>query len=84
MSHSTLIRYYVFRPEVEEVTGRRRNECNDVILRLYSPPNVIRTIQLRRVKWTERVARFRNYKFIENLGLKPGAEGTDGVSEVCR
>jgi hypothetical protein len=42
----------IFGPKRGEVTGEWRkihNELND----LYSPPNIIHVIKLRRVRWTE-------------------------------
>ena len=46
-----------FGPRSDEVTGEWRELHNEELNDLYSSPNIVRVIKLRRVRWTEHVAR---------------------------
>jgi hypothetical protein len=47
----------IFGPKRDEVTGEWRKLHNEELNDLYSSPNIVRVIQLRRMSWTEHVAR---------------------------
>jgi hypothetical protein len=41
----------IFGPKMDEVTGERRKLHNDELNDLYSSPNIIQAIKLRRMRW---------------------------------
>jgi hypothetical protein len=47
----------IFGPKRDEVTGQRRKVHNGELHHLYSSPDIIRQIKLRRMKWAWHVAR---------------------------
>jgi hypothetical protein len=47
----------IFRTKREEVVGGWRRLHNEELRNLYASPNDIRVIKLRRMRWTEHVAR---------------------------
>jgi len=47
----------IFGPRRDEVTGEWRRLHNEELNGLYSSPNVVRVIKLRKMRWTEHVAR---------------------------
>jgi hypothetical protein len=47
----------VFGPKRDELTGEWRKSHNEELHILYSSPNIIRQIKLRRMKWAGHVAR---------------------------
>jgi len=47
----------VFGPQREYATGDRRKLHVEELYDLYSPPNIIRMIKIRRTRWVEHVAR---------------------------
>jgi hypothetical protein len=47
----------IFGPKRDEVTGGWRRLHNEELNDLYSPPNVIRVIKSRRMRWAEHAAR---------------------------
>jgi hypothetical protein len=47
----------IFGPKRDEVTGEWRRLHNKKLYALYSSPNIIRVIKLRRLRWAGRVAR---------------------------
>jgi hypothetical protein len=47
----------IFQPERDEVRGEWRRLHNKELYALYSSPNIIRVIKLRRLRWTGHVAR---------------------------
>jgi hypothetical protein len=47
----------IFRPKRDEIIEGWRKLLNDEFHKLYSPPNIIRMIKLRRMRWTRHVAR---------------------------
>jgi hypothetical protein len=47
----------IFGPKRDEVTGGWRELHNEELRDLYSPPNIIRTIKSRRMRWAGHVAR---------------------------
>ena len=46
----------VFGPRREEVTGEWRRLHNEELNDLYSPPNIVRVIKSRRMRWARHVA----------------------------
>ena len=57
-------------PNREEVTGEWRKLHNEVLNDLYSPPNIVRVIKSRRMRWARHVARMR-----ERRGVYRGLVG---------
>jgi hypothetical protein len=51
-----------FGPKRDEVTGEWRKLHNEELHDLYSLPNIIRIMKLRRMRWTGHVARMREKK----------------------
>jgi hypothetical protein len=47
----------IFGPKRDKVTGEWRKLHNKELLDLYSSPNIIRIIKLRRMRWADHVAR---------------------------
>jgi hypothetical protein len=47
----------IFGPKRNEVTGERRRLHNEELNDLYSSPNIVRVIKLRRMRWAGHVAR---------------------------
>jgi hypothetical protein len=47
----------IFGPKRDEVTGKWRRLHNKELYALYSSPNIIRVIKLRRLRWAGHVAR---------------------------
>jgi hypothetical protein len=47
----------VFGPKRDEVTGEWRKVHSEELNDLYSSPNIVRVIKLRRVKWAGHIAR---------------------------
>jgi hypothetical protein len=49
----------IFGPKRDKVTGEWRNLHSEELQNLYSSPDIIRQIKLRKVRWTGHVARVR-------------------------
>jgi hypothetical protein len=49
----------IFGSKMDEVTGEWRKLHNEELSDLYSSPNNVRVIKLRRIRWAEYVARMR-------------------------
>jgi len=47
----------IFGTKRDEVTGEWRKLHNEELNDLYSPPNIVRVIKSRRMRWAEHVAR---------------------------
>jgi hypothetical protein len=47
----------IFGPKRDEVTGKWRKLHNEELNNLYSSPNIVRVIKLRRMRWVGHVAR---------------------------
>jgi hypothetical protein len=47
----------IFGPKMDEVTGEWSKLHSEELHTLYSSPNIIRRIKLRRMRWAEHVAR---------------------------
>jgi hypothetical protein len=47
----------IFGPKRDEVTGEWRKMLNEELCDLYFPPNIIRIIKSRRMRWAGNVAR---------------------------
>jgi hypothetical protein len=52
----------IFGPKRDEVTGKWRKLHNEDLNDLYSPPNIIRVIKSRRMRWPGHVARMGESK----------------------
>ena len=59
----------VFGPKMDEVTGECRKLHNEELNDLYSLPNIVRVVKLRRMRWAGHVAR---------MGWIEGAQGVGG------
>ena len=46
----------IFGTKREEITGEWRNLHNSELHELYSPPNIIRNLKMRRLRWAGHVA----------------------------
>jgi hypothetical protein len=57
----------IFGPKKEEVAGGWRKLHNEELHNLYAPPNVIRVIKSRRMRWVEHVAHIGNIKNAYNI-----------------
>jgi hypothetical protein len=57
----------IFGPKWDEVTGEWRKLHNEELHILYSSPNIIRQIKLRRLRWAEQVARIGEEKNVYNV-----------------
>jgi len=74
----------IFRPKRDEVTKDLRKLHNEELNELYSSPNIVRVIELRRMRWAGYVARmgekrgvgfwWRNLRERDNL-RDPGVDG---------
>jgi hypothetical protein len=60
----------VFGPKRDEVTGEWRKLHNEELNDLYSSPNIVRVVKLRRMRWAGHVARMG--------GGKRGAQSVGG------
>ena len=63
----------VFGPKRDEVTGEWRKLHNEELRDLYSLPNIVRVVKLRRMRWAGNVARMGEgrgvlIKYIPHLG----------------
>jgi hypothetical protein len=47
----------IFGPKTDEATGESRRLHNEELNDLYSPPNIIRVIKSRRMRWAGNIAR---------------------------
>jgi len=61
----------IFGPRRDEVTGELRRLHNEELNDLYSSPNIVRVIKLRRMRWAGHVARM-------GLGGETGGKETTG------
>ena len=52
----------IFGPGRDEVTGEWRRLHNEKLNDLYSPPNIVRVIKSRRMRWAGHVARMDEEK----------------------
>jgi hypothetical protein len=59
----------IFGPNTDEVTGEWRRLHNEELHDLYSPPNVIRMIKSRRMRWAVHVALIQE-RYIEDFGVE--------------
>jgi hypothetical protein len=74
----------IFGPKRDEVTVERRILPSGQLHNLYSSPNIIRQIKLRRMWWVGHVARMGEGKSVYRFAGKPevkrplGRQGVDG------
>ena len=54
----------IFGPRREEVTGEWRRLHNEELNDLYSTPNIVRVIKLRRMRWAGHVARIGEERWV--------------------
>jgi len=59
-----------FGPKRDKVTGEWRRLHNEELHSLYSPPNIIRMIELRIMRWAGHVALMGDRKYIRGVGEK--------------
>jgi hypothetical protein len=64
----------IFGPIREEATGAGRKLDNEGLHNLYSSPNIIRTIKLRKIRWTRCRTALREAISYENFVGKPKAK----------
>ena len=62
----------IFGPRREEVTGEWRRLHNEEINDLYSSPNIVRVIKLRRMRWAGHVARMGEERYRVLVGKPEG------------
>jgi len=58
----------IFGPRRDEVTGEWRKLHNEELNDLYSPPNVLRVIKSRRMRWAGHVAHMYEEGGVQGLG----------------
>jgi hypothetical protein len=46
----------IFDPKMKELAGDRRSLYNEELHKLYAPPNIIRVMKSRRIRWAEHVS----------------------------
>jgi hypothetical protein len=69
----------IFGPKRDEVTGEWRRLHNKELCALYSSPNIIRVIKLRRLSWAGHVARMGERRGAHRLLVgKPGGRRSLG------
>jgi hypothetical protein len=67
----------IFGPKRDEVTGEWRRLHNKELYAVYSSPNIIRVIKLRRLRWAGHVARMGESRYAYKvLVAKPEGKGT--------
>jgi len=47
----------IFEPKMGEVTEEWKKLLNEVLIILYSSPNIVQVVNLKRMRWTGHVAR---------------------------
>jgi hypothetical protein len=57
----------IFGPNRDEVTGEWRRLHNEELNNLYSPPNIVRVIKSRRMRWVGHVARMREGRGVYSI-----------------
>jgi hypothetical protein len=60
----------IFGPKSDEVTGEWRKLHNEELHNLYSPPDIIRKVKSRRMRWAGHVARMGEEKNVQSFGGK--------------
>jgi hypothetical protein len=58
----------IFGPKRNEVTGGWRKLHNDEFNDLYCPPNIVRVIKSRRMRWAAHVARMGKRRGVNRVG----------------
>jgi hypothetical protein len=72
----------IFEPKRDEVTGEWRKLHNEELHNLYSSPNTVRVIKLRRMRWAGHVA-WGNLKERDHWG-DPGVDGRTILEWIFR
>jgi hypothetical protein len=57
----------LFGPKWDEVTGKWRKLHNVELNDLYSLPNIVRVVKLRRIRWAEHVARMGENRAVHRV-----------------
>ena len=57
----------IFGPKKDGVTGEWRKLHNEELNDLYSPPNIVRVIKSRRMRWTSHVARMEEGRGVHKV-----------------
>jgi hypothetical protein len=65
----------IFGPKRNKVTAEWRKLHNGELHNLYSSPDIIRQIKLRRMRWA---GKGRGEKRVQGFGGKPRVQGVDG------
>ena len=68
----------IFRPWSDEVTGEWRRLHNEELNDLYSSPNIVRVIKLRRMRWVGYVARMGEERGCIGSWWETGGKETTG------
>jgi hypothetical protein len=69
----------IFGPKRDEVTGEWRKLHNEELHDLYSPPNIVRVIKSRRMRWVGHVARMGEERCVYRVLVgKPEGKRTLG------
>jgi hypothetical protein len=75
----------IFEPKRDEVTGEWKKLHNKGLHNLYSSPNIIRQIQVRRRRWAGHVARMgKDRKFYRVFFLVGNPEGNRALGRPRR
>jgi hypothetical protein len=72
----------IFGPKRDEVTGEWRKLHNGQLHNLYLPPDIIRRIKSRRMRWAGHVAHMGEEKSVKRFGGKPRRKETTWKTEA--
>ena len=82
MSENMVLRR-IFGPRRDEVTGEWRSLHNEELNNLYSSPNIVWVIKLRRMRWAGHVARMSEERGVYRVLVgETGGKETNGEAEA--